>query len=321
MTLLFCNVGWMEHYQGLQNSDRIVGGGSYVQEKGMGHEVCNFYAHNGVLYGYVQPRGRQIDIGRLGAERNDDFITDVTVVWTAARPTGGTVVIGWYRNATVFRDWQNFRIPPRVHRRNGLYGYWIKAPANLAKLLTVDERTCEIPRQVKGSMGQAHLWYADSPESEPVVRRVRSVLDGDMPKPKAAVGRSRQQDQETKARVEDIAIRMCSSHFEGLGYSVKSVEKDNVGWDLEAQSGRTTLRIEVKGLSGGAFSIELTPNEYRAFAAQSADYRLAVVTRALSEPELSICRYSQEQRKWLVEGKHGKTLKIQTWEGASIRAT
>ncbi len=140
------------------------------------------------------------------------------------------------------------------------------------------------------------------------MKRLMSVLNGDTPNPLLERDRSIKQDQERKAQIEKAAIRKCCEHFEGLGYNVESVEKDNFGWDLEARSGKSTLRIEVKGLSGGIFSVELTPNEYQAFSQQSDAYRLAVILDALEESSLFICRYSREQKAWLVEGSDGKSL-------------
>lgn len=320
MALLFCNVGWMERYQGQKKGgDRIVGGGAYVKEHGRGSEVCNFSGVGNTLYGYVQSPGQQININRIGADRDDGSVSDVTVVWTAKRPAGGTVVVGWYKNATVFRDYQRFSRLPAVQRGNGIDGYWIKAPLKHAKLLPADERTCEIPRAVKGGMGNANIWYADRRESAPIVKRVMTVLSGKKPRTQLKGSRSGTQDQDRKARVEKAAIRACCEHFEALDYAVDSVEKDNVGWDLEAQSGRLTLRIEVKGLSGTVFSVELTPNEYKAFSRKADDYRLAVVLNALDNPRLLICRYSRGQKSWIVDGNGIKSLKVQTKKSASIR--
>lgn len=321
MKLLFFNIGWMERFQGLQAGDAIVGGGSYVKDEGRGNEICNFAEVNGALYGYVQPPGWQIDIDRLGAQPGDEEISGVTVAWTATRPTGGTAVIGWYRNATVYRSYQKFARPSKLHRKNGVDGYWVRATVANGNLLSVDERTCEIPRQVKGGMGQSNVWYADSPQSAAVVARVQALVGGKRvksPPPKTAAGK---QDQQRKAKIERAAIRVCCEHFENLGYLVKSVEKDNLGWDLEATSGKTMLRVEVKGLSGPAFSIELTPNEYRAFSEQSEAYRLAVVTAALGNPILSVCRYSAEQKSWVVEGQMARSLEVQTKQSASVRCS
>lgn len=321
MTLLFCNVGWMERYQGLDSGDAISGGGSYVKEEGRGHEICNFVDVNGVVYGYVQPPGQQIDIARIGANPNEEFISGITVVWTATRPTGGTAVVGWYKNATVFREYQKHQTFPNLHRKNGVDGYWIRADSTDAKILAVDERTCEIPRQVKGGMGQSNIWYADSPESAQTVKRVNDLLKGKRAITPAKQSVSRQQDQERKAQIEKAAIRASCSHFESLGYSIKSVEKDNVGWDLVATSGKTTLNIEVKGLSGDNFAIELTPNEYKAFVAESESYRLAVVVSALNKPALYVCRYSREQMAWVVEGHGNRHLDVQAKESAVIRCS
>lgn len=321
MTLLFCNIGWMDHYQGLGAGDIIRGGGAYVKEKGRGDEMCNFTVVGGVVHGYVQPPGQEIDIDRIGANPSDDSISGITVVWTATRPTGGTAVIGWYKNATIFRRYQKIGAGHKTHTRNGISGFWVRARSKDAKLLTVDERTCEIPRQVKGGMGQSNIWYADAPESISVVRRVTRLVNGKRPSKPIRTSRPKTQDQERKVQIEKAAIRACCDHFERLGYLVRSVEKDNVGWDLVARSGKTILQIEVKGLSGPTFAVELTPNEFKAFSKHSDAYRLAVVVSALTRPKLLICRYSSEQQAWVVDGNAGKRLNIQTRESASIRCS
>ena len=89
---------------------------------------------------------------------------------------------------------------------------------------------------------------------------------------------------------------------------------------MEAEAGRTSLRIEVKGLSGDVFNIGLTPNEYKAFEKKSDDYRLSVVTNALKEPKLFICRFSEEQNGWIAEteGESPKKLNIELISSASI---
>ena len=91
MTILFCNVGWMQKYNGIKD-DSIERGGSYNKNE-TGHEVCNFSVVRGHVYGYVQPTG-QIKIEKLDAKKEDEFISGVTVVWTAGPATGGTAVVG-----------------------------------------------------------------------------------------------------------------------------------------------------------------------------------------------------------------------------------
>ena len=99
------NIGWMKHYQGQTPSDRIFNGGSYVQENKTGGEVRNFKPVNGRCYGYVRTQnGGPINMKRLGARADADYADDVTVVFTATPPEGGNRVVGWYRNARVWRE-------------------------------------------------------------------------------------------------------------------------------------------------------------------------------------------------------------------------
>jgi len=79
------------------------------------------------------------------------------VVWVAQNPnSGGTFVVGWYANATVFRKWQE---PPQGSERtyhNEPLGYYAKAEEKSCVLLPVIERMCHVPTG-KGGMGQANI--------------------------------------------------------------------------------------------------------------------------------------------------------------------
>jgi 5-methylcytosine-specific restriction protein A len=174
MPILFCNVGWMERYDGI-DGDSIQRGGSYNKDS-IGHEVCNFSNIDGTVYGYVQPTG-QIKIEKLGAAKQDEQVTGVTVIWTAGPDSGGTAVVGWYKNATVFREYQKIKRPTELQKSNGLDTFRIVALASDATLLPVDKRSFMIPRAVKGGIGQSNVWFADSPESEPIVAGVLHLVE------------------------------------------------------------------------------------------------------------------------------------------------
>ncbi len=185
MVYLFCNVGWMKYYQGQNDNDKIGGGGSYVDREGHGFEVCNFAPYENQIYGYVQPpSGRlgeniksgtdeyfsrsKININRLGAKKNDVFIENVNVIWTATHSDRGRVIVGWYKNATVYREYQKFDQAPPGHKTNNIDGYRIVAEKSNYKLLPIEQRNIQIPKGVKGGMGQSNIWYADKPESEKI---------------------------------------------------------------------------------------------------------------------------------------------------------
>lgn len=287
--ILFANIGWMKRYRGHSNSDKIRGGGSYNPDDK--HEAFNFQDVDGHCYGYVQPtKWCKIKIERIDPSclRVDDYLDDVLVVWTATNPIeGGTFIVGWYRHARVYRTFQN---GSKLKERNG-YGYNIEALSSDCTLLIEQERTMRVPRATnalnKGFMGQSNIWYADN-ETEKVVNFRKLVVDyinnyvkpkSRMPKPDINV--------EAKIVVEKAAISAVTSYYKEQGYTIYSVESENKGWDLEAYKGKSMLRIEVKGLSGSDLSVHITKNEYSQMkSANNYNYRLCVVTNAVSSPRL-----------------------------------
>jgi 5-methylcytosine-specific restriction protein A len=175
MPLVFFNIGWMSHYNGIKG-DSIARGGKYNQHS-IGYEVCNFSKNRGALYGYVQPVGKSIRIEKLGASKKDERIENVTVIWTAGPESGGTVVIGWYRNATVYRNLQTIARPNATQRSNDVAEFRVTAPASDAVLLSIGRRELLIPRAVKGGIGQSNVWFADQAESRGVVDRVAALIN------------------------------------------------------------------------------------------------------------------------------------------------
>lgn len=177
MPIIFCNIGWMKNYNGI-SGDSIERGGKY-NEHSTGHEVCNFTNINGNVYGYVQPVGRSIKIEKIGASKQDDKIDGVDVVWTAGPESGGTVVVGWYKDATVYRDLQSIENQNSKQKRNGVSSYRIKARWANAVLLPVEKRDLIIPRAVKGGIGQSNVWFADKQESQEIVNRTMALIKGE----------------------------------------------------------------------------------------------------------------------------------------------
>jgi len=169
MPVLFCNVGWMDFYDGI-DGDTLQRGGSYNNDF-TGHEVCNFTDAKGTVFGYVRPTGR-LKIEKLGANKEAESVEGVTVVWTAGPDAGGTAVVGWYKNATVYRDPQPLKKKSGTHKKNGIEIYQISALASDVHLIPVADRDLMIPRSVKGGIGQSNVWYADAPEAAELVKRV-----------------------------------------------------------------------------------------------------------------------------------------------------
>lgn len=332
--ILFCNIGWMEKYEGVTEFDEILNGGKYVKTNKDGGEIYCFINRNGYCYGYVQPvnqtasvTGGTIKIEKLGASKDANLITGVDVVLTATRPyTGGTFIVGWYKNATVYRYKQDCTFLQKsghLDVQGNQYGYRFYADYNQVKLLLPDQRTFKIPRAtgqspIKGGMGQSNVWYAQDLDDEQFFISVRNLMDGGDLISWNKSTRSKP-DIEKNKLVEAIAVDLTAKYFRDYGYNVNSVEKDNRGWDLEATAENITLRVEVKGLSGKVVNIELTPNEYKAFIDKDNRfiYRLFIVTECITKsPKLNIFAFNLPTEKWLNED--GECLKIQLKTAASL---
>lgn len=175
----------MSRYRGLHRQpDKIVGGGSWVQKNGTGHEVCNFTpVTDGYVYGHVETflkeeKDRQICIENWGG--NGDSLSGVDLVWTATHPQEkGRRIIGWYRDATIYRERQYFNRPPtKQHKLDGISSYRARTLVKNTRVLDVDARTLIMPHG-KGWMGQTPWWSPADDAEAPIqdfLQKVRNLL-------------------------------------------------------------------------------------------------------------------------------------------------
>ena len=308
MPTLLCHIVWMPSYAG--EEDVYAGGHDYVREEGFGHELFNFKPFDGFCYGYVQSRSGTINIDRLGAENDDTFVDDVTVIWTATPPQGGRVIVGWYRGAQVYRTMQVGRLRGReVHGVQ--IGYYVRTRAADAVLVPIEQRDFLVPHHGKGLPGQSLVFYpedSDAAEMETWLKSAINYISGwsgntVVPRIGASGGWPCAPDAAHNAAVEAAAIAFVRS---SLGEEKRDRQKDNCGWDLEYTRAGRTLCVEVKGLSGAALGVELSPNEYAAMkramnkSFAEGEYRLAVVRNALTAPELFLFAHASGT-DWICE--------------------
>lgn len=303
--LLVLRVGYMERYDG---PDTITSGGAYIAANGVGGEVFNFKPSRGKCYGYAMSRHlaglnlRFIDDSRTW--REGDELSGVDVVFIARRPSGGQVVIGWYRNATVFHKQYRARRGSIPGMNETVRRFLCMADAEDVRLLPEDQRDFEVPYApagFKGFPGQSNVWYpghhTDQPGVAAFIGRLTKYIDNtpgialpddEAPERKGGgrKGRANAPDHAHNAMVEEAAVNAVWARYEAEGYKLRTVETECVGWDLEATKGRQTLRLEVKGTAGTAIYFELTPNEYARLRELSASYRVCVVCEALTSPRM-----------------------------------
>ena len=166
--VIFCNITWMKDYDG-NRADKPQNGGKYIKEYGNGGEIRNFLPYNHYCYGYV------MHYGQIHIEKYDDVFSNqsemrnTTVIWVARKPNARSVIVGWYRNATVYREpgiITDGNISLYDKDGSNVWQYDIKVKEEDAHLLPADKRNFVMPRaQIVGQgkgMGRSNIWYAES---------------------------------------------------------------------------------------------------------------------------------------------------------------
>jgi 5-methylcytosine-specific restriction protein A len=167
--IIVFRIGWMKHYQGMKG-DTIQSTAQFVVSEKYGYEMYNFLPHNGNMYGFVQSSGvgdftqRTIRIERLGAARNAASVDNVLIAWVAPQMSGGVFLVGWYSDATVYRQYQEAPSGSDRTFKNIEIGYYAKAKECNSILLPEEKRTLPVPQSGNqmGGLGQSLVWYADS---------------------------------------------------------------------------------------------------------------------------------------------------------------
>jgi hypothetical protein len=155
---------WMTDYKG--SEPKIYAAGfKFPAKSGWGGEMFNFKDVEGKCYGQVEIiermiRGNvvepQLRIEALGAEKSADVVHDVLVIWTAPDPRRrGRTIVGWYKNATVYRRRQE---PSGALRRKRTYdgnvcSYRVEAETRDCVLLPPEKRKLTIPPRKHGQKG------------------------------------------------------------------------------------------------------------------------------------------------------------------------
>lgn len=207
MKILYCRIGWMNNYNGHVN-DIPQGGGAY-NKTNVGHEIYNFSSYDENYYGYVQPPHKDtIKLERITKRKEDEkiqCISDVLVVWVARKPNFGQVIIGWYKNATVYRHYQYVKEEVLAEREYKYDEYSIYSKD--ATLLPSDLRNKPIKE-----MGRANTWFGEDSINEDVLKYIydyENQLDIEIKKINEIVEDFNGYEKETliKARVNQSFFR------------------------------------------------------------------------------------------------------------------
>jgi len=282
-TVLFARIGWMRWYRGPRADDqKPIGGGSYNKAE-LGHEAFNFLPLNGEMLGYFQPRLRKghestIALERIQAGFTGDQLDGVLVLFVATNPeSGGQRIVGWFRDATVYRRDQSSEALERNQ-----FSYFVKTREEYAALVPESRRSFEIPSG-KGAFGQANVCYALDDEGRPkkagwidealnyvdsyalenIAQEPESEADQGIDQTVSIAierGAGFQSNPEIRRVIEDYAMGKAKEHLEGLGY--KPIDRHKTeSYDFLCEVSGSELFVEVKGMQDDGSAISLTPKE------------------------------------------------------------
>ena len=279
--VVFARVGWMRCYAGSVPGDERPRGGGKYNLRHVGSEVLNFKPFGERLYGYFET---SMQNNRTALERIDpsasgrESLDGVLIVFVAKHPTRGQVIVGWYRNATVYREWQQ---RPRV---KGEFLYRCVARVADCVLLPEPKRTRRIPTG-KGAIGQTNVCYPldddRTPKDAPwmtgaiewvngyegdnlLTHPIADVEEQIANEVEAALNRARGQgfisSPEQRKALERYAVGKAMRHFANRGYRVEDVGSSR-SYDVCCTKNGKQLCVEVKATTTAGDQIVLTARE------------------------------------------------------------
>lgn len=129
MKLMIINVPWMKYYVGEGDEEKVTPACGY-----------NFQNVNGYYYGLKEVGHIAIE-NFEGISPEDETVEGVTVIWTAKNREGENKVIGWYKNATVYRTPQSFL---SLDSERTIFTYNFVAKAEDSLLLPMELRLLDV---------------------------------------------------------------------------------------------------------------------------------------------------------------------------------
>ncbi len=214
--------------------------------------------------------------------KKKDYIENVLVIWVATKPKelgSGQYVVGWYKNATVYRDFQ--KIDKNINRyplKNFYYN--IKCNSDDVVLLPVNKRNLYIPykpqsKQKIVSMGQANIFYLLDTKGKQIHNLAKEIKRAIVLTERYAGANiktnedclqdihaqsSYEMDPKIRKAIEYHAMRKCISYYKRKGYKCEDVSLRE-SFDVLARKGNEMLKIEVKGTRGPGDKIIMTKKE------------------------------------------------------------
>lgn len=162
MNIIFCNISWMKEYNGLSEKDQPKTAGLVIKDPSDVFEKDNFSDFNGKCYGYVRSGGSiMLEKHFRGLSQGVKSLSGVTVVWCAALNEEESRIVGWYHDATVYRDMVSLPL-----YEDDYINFSFMAESKNCYLLSEEDRTFSIKRSKSSTpqkgASKSNIWYAKS---------------------------------------------------------------------------------------------------------------------------------------------------------------
>ncbi len=293
--IVFVRIGRMHFYAGPQKGDERPEGGGKDTKNHLGHEAFNFFPDfDGTLYGTFGIIAKRIDLRKIdpALAKNSPSVDGVLVVFVAPY-NGGQRIVGWYRDATVYRE--SVRYPREVHRRiqehlagegisdDSFNDYRLEGKLSDAVLLPPGRRGRGlVPKGQRGETGQSNVCYAyknGARKSSPWIQRAVDFIKGycgpnlldaqaeaeadSFDAQELAAGF--QPDPRIRLVVEQHAMKRAEEVLSGPGFGFGGFKNTSKAqcYDYTCTRDGNLFYVEVKGTQGSGASVILTKNEIR----------------------------------------------------------
>ena len=292
--IAYVKTGWSDTYQG----GAVFGRHDYITEYEDAHERFNFLpGPDGRYYGYIPPIGKKYRPPQ--PEKSDGWL----IIFVAAeRGQGPLTVVGWYDHAQLEDEYQDrpeygANVEFETDVEDVKFMYCIVSDS--ATLIPTADRTITISGK---HFRRSPIVYVRGTESKDTWRTelakfaVKMVKTSERVFQKAGMPSVNFPDAKHRKKVEKAAINAVRTLLGRKGYNIRDRQKDYCGYDLLATRKRQPkeLHIEVKGTSTSEMQFFMTENERNYM--NNPKWRLAIVTSALTRPNVNMLNANQTQR-------------------------
>lgn len=139
MVVLLLNIPFYEKYSGIEDNSLHTYNKFFQEKKGNNPELYNFQDYNGNCYGYVSVKNGIVNLSEINFKNDETLLfKNCLVVWVSKCSNSNNYqLIGWYKNADIFKYLQKKISYPTVGR--DLY-FNIKTKSENAFLLNLEDR-------------------------------------------------------------------------------------------------------------------------------------------------------------------------------------